>query len=44
MLASCAKKYWTKFYVLLFVMKIPNKRELQQVSFNHSSDIDCKTL
>ena len=23
-----------------FVMKIPNKRELQQVAFNHSSDID----
>ena len=23
-----------------FVMKIPNKRELQQISFNHSSDID----
>ena len=22
-----------------FVMKIPNKRELQQVAFNHSSDI-----
>ena len=25
---------------LYFVMKIPNKRELQQISFNHSSDID----
>ena len=23
-----------------FVMKIPNKRELQQITFNHSSDID----
>ena len=23
-----------------FVMKIPNKRELQQIAFNHSSDID----
>ena len=23
-----------------FVMKIPNKRELQQIEFNHSSDID----
>ena len=23
-------------------MKIPNKRELQQIAFNHSSDIDCK--
>ena len=23
-----------------FVMKIPNKRELQRIAFNHSSDID----
>ena len=23
-----------------FVMKIPNKRELKQIAFNHSSDID----
>ena len=23
-----------------FVMAIPNKRELQQIAFNHSSDID----
>ena len=23
-----------------FVMKIPNERELQQITFNHSSDID----
>ena len=23
-------------------MKIPNKRELQQISLNHSSDIDIK--
>ena len=23
-----------------FVMKIPNKRELQQIAFNHLSDID----
>ena len=23
-----------------FIMKIPNKRELQQVALNHSSDID----
>ena len=27
-----------------FVMKIPNKRELQQNKFNHSSDIPFKTL
>ena len=25
-----------------FIMKIPNKRELQQISLNHSSDIDLK--
>ena len=25
-----------------FVMKIPNKRELQQITSNHSSDIDFK--
>ena len=23
-----------------FIMKIPNKRELQQIALNHSSDID----
>ena len=27
-----------------FVKKIPNKRELQQISFNHSSDIDFQDL
>ena len=25
-----------------FVMKIPKKRELQQIAFNHSSDIDVQ--
>ena len=25
-----------------FIMKIPNKRELQQLALNHSSDIDFK--
>ena len=25
-----------------FIMKIPNKRKLQQISLNHSSDIDSK--
>ena len=25
-----------------FILKIPNKRELQQIAFNHSSDIDFK--
>ena len=28
--------------VFLFVMKIPNKRELQLIALNHSSDIDLK--
>ena len=27
-------------FVVRFVMKIPNKRELQQIAFNHSSDTD----
>ena len=27
-------------YTLYFIMKIPNKQELQQIAFNHSSDID----
>ena len=27
-----------------FIMKIPNKRELQQTALNHSSDIDLKIL
>ena len=26
----------------LFIMKIPNKRELQQIALNHSSDLDFK--
>ena len=25
-----------------FIMKIPNKRELEQIALNHSSDIDLK--
>ena len=25
-----------------FIMKIPNKRELQQIAYNHLSDIDFK--
>ena len=25
-----------------FTMKIPNKRELQQITLNHSSDVDFK--
>ena len=27
-----------------FVMKIPNKRELRQIPFNHSSDIDFQNF
>ena len=27
---------------LSFILKIPNKRELQQIAINHSSDIDFK--
>ena len=27
-----------------FIMKLPNKRELQRVAFNHPSDIDFKDL
>ena len=27
-----------------FVMKIPNKRELQQIAFNHSSDTDLQNF
>ena len=27
-----------------FIMKIPNKRELQQIAYYHSSDIDFKRL
>ena len=27
-----------------FIMKIPNKRELQQIASNHLSDIDFKDL
>ena len=27
-----------------FIMKIPNRQELQQIAFNHSSDTDFKDL
>ena len=30
------------FKVHFFIMKIPDKRELQQIALNHSSDIDFK--
>ena len=26
------------------IMNIPNKQELQQIAFNHSSDIDFKDI
>ena len=29
-------------YTHFFIMKIPNKRELQQIALNHSSDIEFK--
>ena len=29
-------------FTYYFIMKIPNQRELQQIAFNHSSDIDFK--
>ena len=28
--------------MLLFIMKIPDKQELQQIAFSYSSDIDFK--
>ena len=31
-------------YTHYFIMKIPNKREYQQIAFNHSSYINLKTL
>ena len=33
------KKYLTKFY---FIVKTRNKQDLQQIAFNHSSDVDFK--
>ena len=27
-----------------FIMKIPNKRKLQQIAFDHSSDVDSKNF
>ena len=39
-------KYKTKSIrlnaTLYFIIKIPNKRELQEIASNHSSDIDLK--
>ena len=39
MLFCCTKNIRLKS-THYFIMKIPNKRELQHIEFNHSSDID----
>ena len=41
---SCFKvpKYVRLNTTHFFIMKIPNKRELQQIAINHSSDINTK--
>ena len=31
-------------YAHYFILKIPNKQELQEVTFNHSSDIDFENF
>ena len=36
----CQKKYIRLNSMHYFIMKIPNKPELQQIRFNHSSDIE----
>ena len=35
------KKHYTKFYTLFFI-KISDEKELQQIAFNQSPDIDFK--
>ena len=42
MLFCCDKKNIELNSTYYFIMKIPNKQELQQIAFNHSSDIDFK--
>ena len=37
-------KYIRVYSIHYFIMKIPNKRQLQQIAFNKSSDIDFKDL
>ena len=37
-------KYFRLNSTQFFIMKIPNKRELQQIALNHSSDIDFKDI
>ena len=36
------KKNLIAFNDMIWFMKIPNKSELQQISFNYLSDIDCQ--
>ena len=31
-----------RLFIMFFIMKIPNKKELRQIALNHSSDIDFK--
>ena len=38
-LFCCSKKYWIKFYTLVYYEN-SNKREHQQIAFKHSSDTD----
>ena len=35
-------KYFKLTFAHSFIAKIPNKRQLQQIALNHSSDIDFK--
>ena len=37
-------KYIRLYSIHYFIMKIPNKRQLQQIAFNQSSDIDFQDL
>ena len=32
------------YTVIFFIMNIPNKQKLQQIAFNHSSDIDFEDI
>ena len=34
------KKYYTKYSTHYFIMKIPNKWKIEQITFNDSSDIE----
>ena len=41
-LISLYQKVLDSILHLFFIVKIPNKQELQQIKFNHSSDIDSR--